>query len=105
MKNVFLMIITGILIIALCVGLWIAGGFIGLWWYPYQMREQQQLVTASPGFVQSKEQEISTFMLAYSSTNSNRQKKGIIQTICLDASQVDVGLPAPEADFVTRHCS
>ena len=84
--------------------LFIGGGFVGLWWYPFQRRMQQQMIVNSPAFVQSKEQEISTFMLAYSGTNSARQKKGILQTICLDASQVHVPLPGPQAVFTSKHC-
>jgi hypothetical protein len=105
MKEFFAIASIWALVILVGAGLWIGGGFVGLWWYPYQMRAQQKLIVASPGFVATKEQEISTFMMAYSGTTSTRQQKGIAQTICLDASQVDVSLPAPEMRFVARHCN
>lgn len=104
MKNFFLILGASGLAIALLIGLWVLGGFVGLWWYPYQMKAQQQLITASPGYIQSKEQEISIFISAYDSTNSVRQKKGALQTICFDASQISVPLPQSQADFVTDHC-
>lgn len=105
MKELFAGTLLFLGAILIMTGLWIGGGFVGLWWYPFQLEQQQRMITVSPGYVASKQQEIASFISGYDDPEAtDSQRKGLLTTICLDASQISGKLPLPEAQFVSAHC-
>lgn len=95
-----------VLVIAFFVGLFLGGGFLGLWWYPYQIKEQTAIVRNSNAYVTSQQDGISQMMLSYTQTTDPNQKKAIANQICQMSGELNNPsyLTPSENSFVQMNC-
>ena len=103
----FIAIIGGLVIVALVLAvIFVGGGFLGLWWYPYQIKMQTAIVKNSNSYITTQLDGINELMFNYTKTSDPAQKNAIAQQICslnndMDAPQY---LSPSEASFVSLNC-
>lgn len=99
----------GIAILVSAIGgaVFVGGGFLGLWWYPYQIKEQTAIVRSSNAYVTSQQDGISQMMVSYTQTKDPSQQKAIAQQICQMNSEMNAPqyLTPSENQFVQQNCN
>ena len=92
------------LAVAFCFIVFIAGGFLGLWWYPYSIQRQTAIVRQSNSYVTTKQQELVTLMVGYTTAGTEAQKRAIMVQMCQDAALIPGYVPASVSQVIQGEC-
>jgi hypothetical protein len=106
MKEFLQLIGITVFVVAFGVAIFVGGGFLGLWWYPYQIKEQTAIVRGSNAYVTSQQDGINQMMVSYTQTKDPAQQKAITQQICAMSSELNSPqyLTPNENSFIQQNC-
>jgi hypothetical protein len=104
MKDAMSVVGATVLAFVVLAGLWIAGGFIGLWWYPYSIQRQTAIVRQSNSYVTTKQQELVTMLVGYNTAGTDAQKRAIMVQMCQDAALIPGYVPPAVSQTNNGEC-
>lgn len=105
-KDLIVFCASSIIVFFLAFLIFIGGGFIGLWWYPYQIQQQTAIVRQSNAYVTSQQDGIAEMISGYYKTTDPNQKKADLNQICQMNSELNNEnyLTPMEQSFVSSNC-
>ena len=98
--------VTGVFLFGCVVlaGIYVAGGFLGLWWYPYAIQRQTAIVRASNSYVTTKQQELMTMYVGYTTATAPEQRRAILAQMCQDAALIPDYVPPLVGQTIAGGC-
>lgn len=103
-KGAFAMLAAFVASVIILAGLWVGGGFLGLWWYPYSIQQQTAIVRNSNSYVTTKQEELVTLLVGYGQATTDPQKRAIILAMCQDAALIPGYVPMAVSHTIAGEC-